>query len=55
MLGGVQTGKSAFIKSFINEDLDIELGDGRIECTKKTIFYPGTLKESDQEIIFIDT
>ena len=44
MLGKSQQGKSSLIKRMISGPIDIQIGGGRISCTKDLKFYVGDLR-----------
>ena len=55
MIGKTQQGKSTFVKSMLGGIVEVELGDGRISCTKVLKFYEGRIRGTNKRIIFIDT
>ena len=54
VIGMLQHGKSLLLKIFAQIE-EIEIGDGFVACTKNIMFYWGTIKETGDRIILIDT
>lgn len=47
IVGNIQQGKSSFIKTFSNEDLEIEIGADGLQCTKENKSYDVTLRGTE--------
>ena len=54
IIGKIGSGKSLFVKRFLQEDINVEIGDGEA-CSQKLKYYPGTLQGSDEYVHIIDT
>jgi hypothetical protein len=39
----------------VNEEIDIEIGDGSQSCTQNIKYYNVTLKGTGQKVVLIDT